>query len=274
MRDLTEVEKTFVYIPASILLDEKNNQLATALICYLQIRQGRDGISLFSISDAVEWLGRKQNFSARGINGVLFKTLCWLKDEGYIQVIGEMECKRIIKARVLVDELYARKIGDKKCKYAVLFLDEIDKILQTNGYDGKPEVYLLVLSWLRMMICRRKSYGDGREQLPEMTYSYLKHIAEHLNVSEKGISNAVNALHEMKIIYMKHSDKYRCGDRWRHHVTFFCNYYRRDGKKLTAYGEEYYEAEIQAGEMMIKNRMSYSKGFEQYGNNIEIIEQY
>ena len=232
-----------------------------------------DGNAIFTIADAVKWMGKKQNHNAMGINSRLIQALYWLSERHYIDFLEDPKGKQVVFVRVNNNALYHNRINSRVMKYAIIYLDELDKL--TSYHDQKRnescrfESILKTLVWLRIVICRRKNEDNNIERYPEIAYSYLNRMGSELGMSEKMVSNTVAALEEMKIIYVKHAEKYKVGNKWKYGTTLFCNYYKRDGKTLIAYGKDYYDAEIKAGERMLEDRIQ--KGIE-YNEDIEITK--
>lgn len=242
-------------IPAEIIMDKDMNDKRCTAFSYMSMRRGLDNDILYTVNDMTEWTGRTPNRHKNGINSKFIESINELSDRGYIHTLCEPNHTSLSKASIDMD-MISRQCNENR--FASVYLDEIDKIMKYENPNPKDsffnkDIVLLVFSYLRMMIPRRKNIllydenGDidfRSERYPEAYDCYQNDIADELGISQKSISKAINALKEMNLIYHEELPRIQSDGKWKTQTTIFCNFYKREGNELLADGKEYYMNEI------------------------------
>lgn len=255
---MLDLSKRFFVIPLSIIFDnECSNKVATTF-SYFSIRRGMDYKLDFTVNMIVDWLGRKRNRSAGGINVYIKSAIERLKDSGFISLIGKPCDGKIVTATFNVDKITELCQSDKE-RFATIYIDELLKILKCcnvgdNDNTLNHDVLLRVFAYLRTMIYRRQSdqsatqFGDYKERKknsPETYNCYIQEMAEELKLSPRIVSDSITILKEMELIYFEPLPRIKYDDViWRTGHTIFCNWYKREKGKFIIGGKEYYEEEV------------------------------
>lgn len=263
IQDLTELTGnacSWFNVPSSVILDTDMDSRRIAAFTFFAVRRGLDNQLSFSINNIVKWSGMTPDRHKGAVNDKYLTLVNQLCDRGYLTYSGNLSVTSY------VDGVYNReKIFDECSKYrfAVLYLDEIITILQYqnikkyNAYFNNA-ILLLVFAYLRMKIPRRSNrfrldedINVRRSNYPEAYDCFLKDIEKDLKIPKKSLSSAVDLLKEMGLIYseelprIQYKNKLSEENKWRTVTRIFCNTYKREDKKLLAYGKKYYEPEIE-----------------------------
>lgn len=213
----------------------------------------------FTISDMVEWCGGKPDRRTNGSNDKFLNVVDDLSDRGYLTYLNEKSRSSYIKCRFDTGYCY------EECSngYAVIYLDELEKIMQykkDNAKDGSltNTNILLVFSYLRHKIRRRpnelkpeertlEGIKDRKERCPETYESNLNDIADEIGISSKTLTKIIDILElDLKLIVTDRA--YRIKNKngeFRTLPTIFANAYKREDKYLLVVGEDYSRNEIE-----------------------------
>ena len=252
----------YMVIPGSIILDKEANDKRTTAFSYIRTWCGLNNKLLLTINNLVEWTGRKPDRHKNGANNKFIQAMEYLSDNDYICISEDLSELSLSKASsaLLEIELNTSKISEecREYRFATVYLDELDRIISYENPNPKDsffnkDIVLLVFSYLRMMIPRRKnkllpdengSISDRKERYPEAYDCYHADIAEELGLSQKAVSKAIDALKKLGLIYHEELPRIKTDDNWKTQPTIFCNFYKREEKNLLAEGREYYMEEI------------------------------
>lgn len=261
---------SYFVIPESIIVnaDANMNEKRATIFSFFSIFRGLNQSLFFSVNNIVKWMGKQPNRNANGINNKIVQVIECLEDEGYLTLFEEINNSSPIMATFNLTKI------SKECehdRFAVLYLDEVNKILNYKNPNSKDtylnnDVVLLVFAYLRMKIYRRRNklmpeevnfdnknsyaYDINARRLrsPEAYNCYYFEIAEELGLSARIISKSVEILSELDLIYYEPLPriKYRDenGEKWRTDHTIFCNAYKREGSYLLTSGKDYYLCEV------------------------------
>lgn len=256
--DTTQLDRTksaYFVIPANIILSEKLNDKRCTVFSYLSIRRGLDNNILYTVNDMVEWTNRTPNRHKNGINTKFIESIEQLSDRGYIDTFDKPNHTSLSKAYIDMD-----RISDEcnENRFATVYIDELNKILNYKNPNPKDsffnaDIILLVFSYLRMMIPRRKNrlmpednenLNKRKERFPDAYDCYQIDMANELGISQKSVSKAICALKDIGLIYHEELPRVQINGNWHTSSTLFCNFYKREGKMLLAEGKKYYMEEI------------------------------
>jgi hypothetical protein len=263
--ELDSTSGNYFVIPSSIILAQDVNEKRTTVFSYFSIRRGLDSKLLFSVNNLVKWIGKKPDRHANGINNKIVQVIEYLKDNGYLTPFEEVTSSSFIEAKFNLSKI------SQECehnRFAVIYLDELDKILSYNIKNSKDtylnvDVILLVFAYLRMMIYRRRNrllpeevnlnnkndhnydISERRLRSPDAYDCYYYEIAEDLGLSARIISKVVEILNELDLIYSEELPRIKYKDKWRTDHTIFCNTYKREGNLLLISGKNYYMSEVE-----------------------------
>lgn len=268
---LRKSEANYINIPLSIILDDEIDIRRVAVFSFLRCHCGINNIVNFTVSDIVEWCGNKPDKGAKGINNKFLNVIDALNDRGYLTYLNEPSRTSYMKCEFDSD-IYYEECQDR---FAVIYLDEIEKILNYKKQNSKDArltntTILLVFAFLRANIYKRPNkmeYGYGshaadvdnrRLRNPEAYNDSFKNISNKIGVSEKTLAKVIDILEdELNLIV---TDKaYRIKNNkgeYRTPHTIFANAYKREKKNLLAAGEEYSRAEIEAKAEKIKHEFN------------------
>mgnify|MGYP003477296497 CR=1 FL=1 len=203
---LEEYQSKYIYIPLSVITDVNLDIRRIGVFSYLRVHSGLNNIIGFTISDMVEWCGGKPDRRVGGTNDKTLSVLDSLEDNGYLTYITEKSRSSYMKC-----EFNSAYYGEECANgYAVIYLDELDKIMnykKENSKDGtlNNTSILLVFSYFRNKIRRRKNElnpeertVDGikkrRERLPEAFDGNINDIADEIGISPKTLSKIIDIL--------------------------------------------------------------------------------
>lgn len=259
----------YFVIPESIIVSDNANmnEKRITIFSFFSIFRGLNQNLFFSVNNIAKWMGKQPNRNANGINNKIIQVIECLKDWGYLTLFEELN-KSSVKASFNLMKISQECEHDR---FAVIYLDEVDKILKYKNPNSKDaylnnDILLLVFAYLRMKIYRRRNklmpeeinldnknnyrYDIEARRLrsPEAYNCFYFEIAEELGLSTRIISKTMEILNELGLIYSESLPriKYRDenGEKWRTDHTIFCNTYKREGSYLLASGKDYYLSEV------------------------------
>lgn len=262
---LNDKEKYYIRIPSSVILDTDLNTKRISVFSFLLFRKGYDDIVTLSLNSLIRECGYTPRKGLSEINKQ-FKdliTMFAIEDEnrltgGYLTLSDEITNTTYVNLTFNSDKL--KHQCDKEEHYAVIYLDEYQKILSYKFNNKKDtsinvSVLLLVFAYLRLkIICRTnvfryqdrfESIQEKKEKYPDAFNCKYKEIAEHIGITPRSLSKAVNILNELGLIYKEPVERMQLDDgSWVTNDTIFVNMYKREFNNLLAYGEEYYLTEV------------------------------
>ena len=262
-------------IPSSIILSDDVGDKRVTTFSFFSVRRGLDCKLSFSLNSLVRWAGRKPDRHKNGINSKFIKAVEYMIGEEYLRVHGNISNSAYADVSFEMSKV-SDECNDKR-RFAIIYLDELNKILEYKNPNPKDsfmnsDVVLLVFSYLRMKIFRRRNELlpeeiniDNRNDYeydikirrasnPEVYSGYYCDVADDLGLTSRAVSKAVDALSDMKLIYHESLPRVKHDNEWKTEHTLFCNFYKREGRNLLAYGEDYYIPEIKRKKDMILNK--------------------
>ena len=268
---LKDLESKNIYIPLSVILDNEMDIKRVAIFSYLKIHCGLNNIINFIMPDMVEWCGCKPDRRINGTNDKFLNVIDGFNDRGYLTYLTEKSRSSFMKCK-FDTEYYNEELD----KYAVVYLDEIEKIMNYEKENLKDNslnnaTILLVFAYLRNKIFRRPNelkpeerYKDKIEErkrrCPEAYGSAMNNIAEEINISSKTLSRIIDILeYDLELIVTDRPYRIRNeNDEFRTPPTIFANAYKRDGKYLLNTESNYSRLEI---ELRAEKMKEYYKGY-------------
>lgn len=262
-------------VPSSMILSNEIGDKRVTTFSFFSVRRGLDCKLSFSLNSLVQWAGRKPDRHKNGVNSKFLKSVQYMIDEGYLLVHGKITNSTYADASFEMS-----RVSDEcnnKGRFAIIYLDELNKILRYKNPNPKDtflnsDVVLLVFSYLRMRIFRRRNellpeeinidnknnHGYDVEMRrissPDVYSGYYCEIADDLGLTARAVSKAVDVLNDMKLIYYESLPRVKNDGKWKTTHTLFCNFYKREGGNLLAYGEDYYIPEIKRKKDMILDK--------------------
>lgn len=269
---LNDITSKYIYVPMSVITHTELDARRVGVFSYLRVHCGLNNIIGFTVSDIVEWCGGKSDRRINGSNDKTISVIDELSTEGYLTYLTEKSRSSYIKCKLNVEHYY------DECSngYSVLYLDEIEKIMEykkENQKDGSLNntAILLVFSYLRNKIKRRPNElkpeertSDGikkrRERIPDAYSSNINEIADELGISSKTISKIIDILeYELELIVTDRPYRVKNeNDEFRTLPTIFANAYKREDKYLLDTGDNYSRAEI---ELKAENMKKYYQDY-------------
>ena len=237
-------------VPASIILDSDGNEKRLTAFSYFSVKRALDNSVTFSVGSMIKWLGKKRERRKDGLNDNIAESLRYVVDAGYVAVDGNIDNKTYIEGMFDL-----QKVSDEcnEERYAVIYFDESDTIINSKckAYSN-VDVILLVFAYLRMVIYKRSnefipgntSIEDKKKSSPEVYDCHYRDIAEEIGVSVKRVTQAIDALKELGLIYSEELPRIKQNGKWVTNTCMFCNTYKREKGYLLASGKDYYLAEI------------------------------
>lgn len=256
---LEDLKSKYIYIPLSVITDINLDIRRVSIFSYLKVHCGLNNIIGFTIPDIVEWCGGKPDRRQNGINGKTLAVLDDFSDGGYLTYLTEKSRSSYMKCQ-FDTAYYYEQCSDG---YAVVYLDELDKIMnyeKSNSKDGvlNNSTILSVFALLRHKIRRRPNElkpeertSDGircrRERLPEAYSSNVADIANEIGISAKTLSKIIDILeYELELIVTDRAYRVKNdNDEFRTLPTIFANAYKREDKYLLNVGDNYSREEIE-----------------------------
>lgn len=270
---LEESQSKYIYIPLSVITDTKLDVRRVGLLSYLRVHCGLNNIIGFTIPDMVEWCGSKPDRRENGNNGKTLSTLDDLRDGGYLTYLTDKSRSSYMKCQMNSAYYYEDCFSNG---YAILYLDEIDKIMsyqKENLKDGSLNnmTILLVFAYFRNKIRRRpnelkpeershEGIKKRRERIPEAYDSNINDIAFELGISSKTLSKIIDILElELNLIVTDRAYRVKTKDNeFRTLPTIFANAYKRDDRYLLTTGDNYSRDEIM---LKAENMKQYYQGY-------------
>ena len=244
------------------------NEKRTTIFSYFSVKRGLDNMCEFSVNSIIKWSKKKPDRHKGGINDKVLLAVGALVEEGYLSL------EEKLTSNVTIDSTWNVEKITEECKrnrFAVIYLDELKKILEYQNPNPKDtllntDIILLVFAYLRMKIYRRRNMmmpeeynldskndheydiQQRRTRSPEAYDCFYYEIGNELGITARAVSKAVEVLNELQLIYSEALPRIKYNDgetiKWRTDHTIFCNYYKREGSNLLAQGEQYYLIEI------------------------------
>lgn len=237
-------------VPASIILDSGGNEKRITAFSYFSVKRALDNSVTFSVGSMIDWLGKKRDRRKDGLNDKIIESVKYVVDAGYVDIEGD------IGGKTYMEGTFDLQAVSDECnveRYATIYLDELDKIINSKCKSySNVDVILLVFAYLRMVIYRRSNefipgntcVEDKRKSSPEVYDCHYKDIAGEIGVSVKRVIQAIDALKELGLIYFEELPRIKQNGKWTTNTCMFCNTYKREKGYLLASGKDYYLAEI------------------------------
>lgn len=253
---LSELESKYIYIPLSVIVDNKADVKRVSVFSYLRIHCGLNNLIGFTIPDVVTWCGMKPNNREGKTNDKFLNIVDDFSSQGYLTYLTKKDKNAYIKCEFDMEYYY------DLCSegYAIIYLDELQKIMDYKNLQGNSidnSTILLVLAYFRNKIIRRPNelkpeertlngMNQRRERLPEAISSNITTIANELGVHKQTLSKAIDILeYDLKMIVTDRAYRIKNenGD-FRTLPTIFANSYKRENKYLLNTGDNYSRTEI------------------------------
>lgn len=260
----------YIYIPLSIILDNKLDVKRIGVLSYLRIHCGLNDTIGFTVSDMVEWNGMKPNKRIDKTNDKFLNVIEDFHSRGYLTYLTDPNRSSYMKCKFNTEYYY-----DECSKgYAVIYLDELEKIMayknpQANSISNV--LLLLVFSYFRYKIRRRPNELKPEERtseniklrqqrLPDAYDSNITTIAEEIGIHKQTLSKVINILEdELNLIVTDKAYRIKNKDgKFRTLPTIFANTYKREDKYLLDTGDDYGRLEI---ELKAKNIKQYCQKY-------------
>lgn len=256
---LEEYQSKYIYIPLSVITDTESDMRRVGIFSYIRVHCGLNNIIGFTIPDIVEWCGGKPDRRTNGSNDKTLSAIDILNARGYLTYLTDKSKSSYMKCKFDTSYYYE----DCSNGYAVIYLDELDKIMnykRENVKDGflNNMTILLTFAYLRNRIRRRPNElkpeertSDGiknrRQRLPDAYSSNISDIANEIGVSSKTLSKIIDILeYELELIVTDRAYRVKNeDDEFRTLPTIFANAYKREDKYLLDTGNEYSRKEIE-----------------------------
>ena len=254
---LTDLESKYIYIPLSVIVDNKLDVKRVGILSYLRIHCGLNDIIGFTIPDVVEWCGMKPNKREGKTNDKFLSIIDDLKNEGYLTYLTEQSKSSYMKCKLDM-EYYCDKCSNG---YAVVYLDELEKIMNYKNLQGNSisnATILLVFAYLRNKIRRRpnelkpeertlENIKKRRERLPDAYDSNISDVAIDIGIHKQTLSKIIDILEQdLELIVTDRAYRIKNKDNeFRTLPTIFANTYKREDKYLLITDEEYGRTEIE-----------------------------
>lgn len=254
---LADLESKYIYIPMSIIANNKLDTKRISVFSYLRIHSGLNDIVGFTIPDLVTWCGMKPNNRDGKTNDKFLGIIDDFIDGGYLTYLTDKDKNSYMKCKIDVEYYY------KQCSdgYSVIYLDELQKIMNYKNLQGNSidsAIILLVLAYFRNKIIRRPNelkpeertpngIMQRRERLPEAFGSNITTIAKELGLHKQTLSKAIDVLeYDLKMIVTDRAYRIKNENgEFRTLPTIFANAYKREDKYLLDTDNNYSRIEIE-----------------------------
>lgn len=256
---LTDLESKYIYLPLSIIVNNELDIKRIGIFSYLRIHCGLNDVVNLTIPDMVEWCGGKPDKRVNGSNEKFLAVIDELNSMGYLTYLTEKSKSSYMKCKFNTQYYF------EECSngYAVIYLDEIDKIMnykKKNSKDGTitNATILLVFAYFRNKIIRRPNelkpeerstdkIEERRKRLPDAYNGSINDIANEIGISSKTLSKIIDILeYDLSLIVTDRAYRVRNKDNeFRTLPTIFANTYKREDKYLLVTDEEYSRTEIE-----------------------------
>lgn len=244
----------YIYIPLSVILDTELDNKRIGILSYLRIHCGLNDVVGFTVADMVEWNGMKPKRGADKTNGKFLSIVDDLSNRGYLTYLTEVNQSSFIKCKLDMEHYY------EKCSegYAVVYLDELEKIMNYKENSISSFIILLVFAYFRNKIKRRPNELKPEERtleniklrqqrMPDAFDSNITTIAKEIGIHKQTLSKAIDILeNELKLIITDRAYRVRNENgEFRTLPTIFANAYKREDKYLLSTGDDYARIEIE-----------------------------
>ena len=254
---LADSESKYIYIPLSLITDKEMDIKRVGVFSYLRIHCGLNDVVGFTVPDVVEWCGMKPNKREGKTNDKFLSIIDDLTNGDYLTYLTERSKSAYMKCKLNMEYYY------DKCSegYAVIYLDELQKILNYKNLQGNSisnAAILLVFAYFRNKIMRRPNElkpeertPDGikqrRERIPDAFDGNIVDIAKELGIHKQTLTKIIDVLEqELGLIVTDRAYRIKTEDNeFRTLPTIFANAYKREDKYLLAAGEDYSRREIE-----------------------------
>ena len=255
--DLTEAESRYIYIPLSLITDAEMDNKRLGVFSYLRIHCGLNDAIGFTIPDMVEWCGMKPNKREGKTNDKFLSIVDGLTQGGYFTYLTDKSKSSYMKCKLNMEYYY------EKCSngYAVIYLDELQKILSYKNLQGNSinnATILLVFAYFRNKIIRRpnelkpeertnEGIKQRRQRLPDAFAGNIGDMAKELGIHKQTLTKIIDILElELKLIITDRAYRVKNDDNeFRTLPTIFANAYKREDKYLLITGKNYARTEIE-----------------------------
>ena len=250
-KELTGNAAKFVFVPIELITEWNNNRWLVAMYIYSQIRMGLDDRCQIVASDAVKWIGKKKNNNITGVNTKMSAAMYDLIELGYVKKTEEKSWYQVIP------EMRTGREGFNR--YTILYLDEIERIINYCKENNEPHVekVLLLFAYYRINIFRKKLGGTA--DYAEIYADYFTNIARKTSMTNKTVVWATDILEKVKLIVHVTPNPRRVNGKWRTDKTVFVNYEKRNNTKLLLSGADYYKAELKKAQLQISEGTAHEK---------------
>lgn len=252
---LPEGEANNLYIPMSLIINKELDTKRIGVLTYLRMCCGADNISRFTVPNMVKWCGFKADRRMEGMNSRFLSIMDELSDGGYFTYLGEksrssyMECKF---------NMIHYRTECSSTGYAIVYIDELQKIMGYKDTSVANTTILLVFAYLRNKIFRRPNglkpeertldgIKERRERCPEAFAEYIVNMADEIGISAKTFAKVINVLEdELHLIVTDNAYRIKSDEgEFRTLPTMFANAYKRDDRYLLITGDDYSRTEIE-----------------------------
>jgi len=251
----------YINVPASLIFDLQTDAKDLATFVFLSIQRGLNDIVIFSLpDDLVKWNGFIPRRHSDGINQKFIDSLEKLQRKDYISNMTHSNSiyRLMFNSQKVYDEC-------QEYSFAVLYVDEIEKVIQYRNTDGdkylNTPVLLFVLMFFRNAICRRPNKLRQKEDnvenrrilFPEAYNDKFVNISKKLGVPPRTIAKAVSILTQLNLLVVNKSFNVRiANDEFRTQDIIFANPYKREGSCLLDDSPEYSRREIENKEKLLQ----------------------
>lgn len=272
----------YIYIPLSVILDNKLDTKRIGVLSYLRIHCGLNDTIGFTVSDMVEWNGMKPNKRIDKTNDKFLDVIEDFRSKGYLTYLTEPNRSSYMKCKLNMEYYY------EECSkgYAVIYLDELEKIVTYKNLQGNSIsniLILLVFAYFRYKIRRRpnelkpeertlENIQLRRQRLPDAFDSNITTIADEIGIHKQTLSKIIDILEdELKLIVTDRAYRIKNDDGgFRTLPTIFANAYKREDKYLLVASDDYGRTEIELkAENMKQHYQGYKIDKRKRKNNIE-----
>lgn len=238
-------------------MDKELDVKRIGVLSYLRIHCGLNNAVGFTIPDMVEWCGLKPNKRQGSTNDKFLSLVDGLYNRGYLTYLTEKDRNSYIKCNLNMEYYYERCSNG----YAVIYLDELQKILSYKNLQGNSinnATILLVFSYFRNKIMRRPNElkpeertTDGikqrRQRLPDAFDGNINDIAKEIGIHKQTLAKIIDILEwDLKLLVTDRAYRVKNDDNeFRTLPTIFANAYKREDKYLLITGENYARTEIE-----------------------------
>ena len=272
----------YIYVPLSIILDNKLDTKRIGILSYLRIHCGLNDTVGFTVSDMVEWNGMKPNKRIDKTNDKFLNVIEDFRNKGYLTYLTEPNRSSYMKCKLNMEYYYDECSGG----YAVIYLDELEKIVAYKNLQGNSisnALILLVFAYFRCKIRRRpnelkpeertlENIKLRRQRIPDAFDSNITTIADEIGIHKQTLSKIIDILEgELKLIVTDRAYRMKNQDgEFRTLPTIFANAYKREDKYLLVTSDDYGRTEI---ELKAENMKQHYQGYiidkRKRKNNIE-----